>query len=603
MKRRKVLAIGAILLLFLPFQNCGQSFQVNQAGSADIASSSSLDEGSSTPTSNVSTTTLVPCLSSEVGVPTLEQSPVSTATVLSGRGNRVSTGRVDSAPLTLKYIASNSASHCAQAVNVECSVVSKSVTAMNRTGARSPITSNNDLRCTRTQTVSPGQTISVSFSANDDDDQKQCFSGTVTYQVGLTSTADNSKKSPRQQFTVTYKDNCYPETIANEKVDSYDNLGASVAMDGNTLAVLAPGDDGETNSTSSVGAIYIYRRNGNDWTKSQVLRATDTPIVADRGGNGEYPNSLSLKNGLLVVGAALSNSSQGAVYIYRDLSGNFSQVAKLTGPISNSGFGSSVSTDGVRIVVGAAKENADKGAVYIYSGSSFETLQKISSPATHRAAFGQAVAIDSNLLVIGAPGASLYKDETVGGVYFYNLGIKTAGQWDNVKGPLDSINTSATINVKTQSNVNATLTLPAGSELGASLSIYNGRVVVGAPGYSVKAVNVGIALIVGSDLTSLQSLQNPSGDLARFGASVAMGSSGIFVALPEYSSKRGAIDHFTDASSYFKFSRRITSKTGVDSDEFGSGVATSGNFFAVGARNEGPNHSEGNVSILTPVIP
>lgn len=604
MKKRQAIMVGTVLLSFLPFQNCGQSFQVNQAGTNDIASNGSVDPGSGgDPTTTTLppgvTTTTIPCLNSDVGSPSMELSTVSVAEVKSGRGNNPASGRVGSSALNVKYMASNAAPHCQQGATVQCNVVNKTVTAMDRNGNRTAV-ANNDLTCGRAPAnAAPGQSIAITFGANDNDNDKQCFSGTVTFEVFLRSVADNNKSSTRQQFTVTYKNNCFPESLTSEAVDSYDQYGSAVAMDGDVMAVLSPGDDGPTNSNSAVGAVYIYRRSGSAWLKSQVIRTIDTSIVADRGNNNEYPNSISLKGGVLVLGAQKANSDMGAVYIFKDQSGTFVQDKKISGTVSSGQFGASVSTDGSKIAIGAPGDFGTRGVVYIVDANSYSISDSISSPGPIHGAFGLAVALSGSLLAVGAPGEDLYKDSVKGNLYTYSYSTS----WSPVGNALSNSTTKSAMAVTTQTNVAATVTLNDGAELGNSISIYNGRILVGAPGYVNNSNVVGIAFLLSADLNSMQSLQNVSNNSARFGQSVAMGSQGIVISLPEIDGKMGAIDHFTNAGSYFQFNRRVTSTYRALSDEFGSSVAASGDYFAIGARNKGPNHTEGSVSIITPVIP
>jgi hypothetical protein len=336
------------LLLLLPFQNCGQSFKTVD-GMTSLSSSQNVDGTNPDGTTTSTTLPLDPCLPSEVGNPEMIPSSITTAQVLSGRG--VIGGRKDSSPITVQYTKSNAAAHCQQGVTVSCTrMAGSTVTALSTAGVRAPV-AGNDITCGRApQTANPGTSIAITFRANDNDTDKQCFEGTATYQVSLKSSADTSKNSVTQNITVTFKNNCYPEQITTETLDAFDQMGTAVAVDGSTAAIIAPGDDGDSNQTQSIGAVYIYKK-GSDgkWTRSQILRTDDTSIVSDRGAAGDTPAAIALKNGVLVVGSEFNASNAGAIYIFKDSGGTFSMVRKIAGAVAGGRLGRGVATDGSQI--------------------------------------------------------------------------------------------------------------------------------------------------------------------------------------------------------------------------------------------------------------
>lgn len=611
MKNRQLLWLGVGLLSLLPFQNCAQNFQVADNGSVDSSSSGNTtnsgndgDTPNGSPSASTTTTTTmstIPCLPAEVGNPTMEASTIASVTTLSSRGNN--SGGSASPTISIKYLSSNAPNHCSQGVSVQCQRVVTNVTALNSTGDRVAVTTNNDFNCNRTPaTLNPGGSVNISFRAADNDTDKQCFEGTASFDVFLRSSADTSKNSTKQRITVTFKNNCYPEKISGEAVDAFDNYGSMVAIDGDTAAILAPGDDGPTNTDTAIGAVYIYKRDANNiWSKTQVLRSIDTPIVSDRGSNNDYPNSISLKGNFLVVGSQLNSGKLGAAYIFKLDSGSFTLVKKLTGTVANGNFGGSVATDGTSIVVGAPGESTGKGAVYLFDTVAFDPITKLSSPGPNHGAFGYSVAISGNLLAVGGPGELGYTDTVKGEVYVF----QNNGTWAEViSQPLRANSAKTDISVKTQTNTTTNVSLVEGAELGSSVAIFNGYILVGAPGVMSGANTVGMAFLISPDLRGIQSLTNIANGQGRFGQSVSMGSAGILVSVPENNSKRGAIDYFVANTGYYSFSRRIVSTTGAASDEFGSSVATSGNFIVVGARNEADHgNASGSVSFITNVVP
>jgi hypothetical protein len=615
-RRRSSLWLAIALFLLLPFQNCGQSFTTID-GAAVLSSVQDGNNGSTTGSSNTpadptpestptTTTTMpaggtpvAPCVLAQVGNPVMVPSTVTTVQSLSGKGPNG--GRVPSVGVTFQYSQSNAPSNCQQTVAVQCSQITSNVTALNGSGVRVP-TMPNDINCVRTGGTTPGSTGSISFSAFDNDTTKQCMEGTATYEISLRSTADPSKFSSRQTLTVNFKNNCYPEQVSAESLDSFDQMGTAVAVDGGVAAVLAPGDDGDSNQTQSIGAIYIYKR-GSDgkWSKTQVLRTDDTAIVSDRGAAGDTPASIALKNGVLVVGSEFNNNYAGAAFVFKSSNGTFSLARKLSGQVAGGRFGRAVAVDGSQIAVGAPGESSSKGAVHIFDAGSYSETAQISSPLAANSYFGAAVAIEGTLLAVGAPASTLYRDTMTGELLVYRKSTSWAEVTTN---PLRANSTKTGIAVKDPTGKDTAITIALGAELGASVAISNGVVIVGAPGQMTLTKKTGLAIVMASDLKSLQTLTDFSGSEGRFGAAVALGSAGAFVGGPELRTRGGAVDHFALNSGIYKFVRRVSSVTGADNDQFGFSVATSGNDVVVGAKlNAEPNNSSGSASFFSTIVP
>ncbi len=614
-KRRSSLWLATALLMLLPFQNCGQNFKtIDVDGATSLGSvqgGGSTSGGSNDPSNpnmpgSTTTTTMVSgggpvaaCVLSQVGNPEMIPSPVTSVQALSGKGTNA--GRVSSGAITIQYSKSNSPANCQQTVAVQCNQLESNVTALNASGVRVP-TMGNDINCARAGSSAPGSTISISFNANDNDTNKQCFEGTAKYQISLRSTADTSKMSTAQTVTVNFKNNCYPEQVSAESLDSFDQMGTAVAVDGGVAAVLASGDDGDTNQTQSIGAVYIYKLGGDGkWNRTQILRTDDTSIVSDRGAANDTPASIALKNGVLVVGSEFNNNYAGAAYVFKSTNGTFSLARKLSGQAASGRFGRAVAVDGSQIAIGAPGESSGKGAVHIFDAGSFSETAQISSPLTANSYFGAAVAIEGSLLAVGAPASTLYRDTMTGELLIY----KKASAWAEVTtNPLRANTTKTGLAVKDPTGKVMSITIGLGSELGSSVAILNGAVLVGLPGFMTTTKKTGLAILMAADLSSLQTLTEISGSEGRFGASVALGAAGAFVGGPELRARGGAVDQFAASGGIYKFVRRISSVTGADNDQFGFSVATSGNDLVVGAKlNAEPNNASGSASFFSTVVP
>jgi hypothetical protein len=109
----------------------------------------------------------------------------------------------------------------------------------------------------------------------------------------------------------------------------FDLFGSALALEVDILAVSARGADsaGKTNT----GAVYVYQRQGEEWSLSAKLVAED---AASRDYFGE---SILLTEGALVVGAPghderTSGDNFGAVYLFRRSGNNWQQAGKLAPP-------------------------------------------------------------------------------------------------------------------------------------------------------------------------------------------------------------------------------------------------------------------------------
>ena len=186
--------------------------------------------------------------------------------------------------------------------------------------------------------------------------------------------------------------------------DPGDRFGEAVAILGNIAAVGAPGEDGSAAgvngpknnnpSGSGRGAVYIFTRTGSTWTETAYLKAGNPP--ANPLNNHHFGEALAMSGNTLVVGAPGEESNAtgvngdstnqgslaGAAYVFVLNNGVWTQQAYLKA--GNTGyldlFGSSVAINGNIIVVGAPDEDGsstsvdgpsnegalESGAAYVY---------------------------------------------------------------------------------------------------------------------------------------------------------------------------------------------------------------------------------------------
>ena len=158
-----------------------------------------------------------------------------------------------------------------------------------------------------------------------------------------------------------------------------------------------------------------------------------------------FGGSMVQSNGRLIVGAPLdatavdtSGPSRGAAFVFEKSNDRWQLAHTLTASDGEEGdtFGTAVATSDTTIVVGAASlSNTDHmGAAYVYerSGDGWTQTQKLEAPdgalvlgGTFGNIFGYAVAIQDDVILVGAPWATV--DGVVqGAVYVY---AKSNGVW------------------------------------------------------------------------------------------------------------------------------------------------------------------------------
>lgn len=229
-------------------------------------------------------------------------------------------------------------------------------------------------------------------------------------------------------------------------------VGASVAIDGDRLAVGAPYDGGTWR-----GAVWLFARSGPTWIVEQRL-------VPSGAGDERMGSSVALHGDRIVAGAptgAALSTRAGCVYVFDLGGGGWSEVARLESPdpVDNQSFGESVAFDADRIAIGAPASNAPPiGAAYVFTRVTGTwqreaRIEAVTGDFDDR--FGSAVALRGGHLVVGAHIAH----GGTGGAYVFE---REAGLW----------------NERYELVPNG---LDGGSRFGFSIAISGRDLVVGAP--------------------------------------------------------------------------------------------------------------------------
>ena len=140
---------------------------------------------------------------------------------------------------------------------------------------------------------------------------------------------------------------------------SFDNFGVSVDLDGSTCVIGAP------NGNSGTGSAYVFTNTGGTWNQAAELTATGG------ASSDNFGYSVAIDGSTCVIGAPGTDSGAGSAYVfeYVDTLNEWIQwgpALTATGVASGDRFGTSVAIDGSTCVIGAWGTNSNTGSAYVY---------------------------------------------------------------------------------------------------------------------------------------------------------------------------------------------------------------------------------------------
>lgn len=325
-------------------------------------------------------------------------------------------------------------------------------------------------------------------------------------------------------------------------------FGSSVAV-GDGVAFI-----GQARNSYAPGLVYIYRATGaGQWTAAGRLAAPDS------ARNDGFGAAMALDGSTLMVSSTTSGGNRGKVYLFTGSGAQWKPAGDIAAPADSGRFGSAMALRGNTAAISAPAADGSKGAVYLFSRSGSKwaldtTIQP--SDLAPKSSFGASIALDGDLLVVGATGA----DSGTGTAYVYRKG--GTGGWAQ-EGRLTVPN----------------LGRPAG--LGTSLAIRDGDILVGMP----QAYGFTGAVAVFAHDTArkrwasrerLQAFDGPVG--SRFGSSIALVGNEVWVGAPGVDRATGTIYRMT-----WETGRGVTSATKLARDSaeartfFGAGMVMGAN--------------------------
>ena len=187
----------------------------------------------------------------------------------------------------------------------------------------------------------------------------------------------------------------WPEVARIEPADGAfgDGFAGSLAVSNGSLIVGAPG------ASSSTGKAYVFVGGGATWTEqAQLLPA----------GAGQSGTVVDIDGDTALVTSPLNNGSRGAASVFTRTGTTWTEESSLfdSTPAAGERFGASGALCGDTAVVGSGAMDGSVGAAVVFtrSGTAWSEEQKLQqSPPVFGSAFGNAVALEGDTVVVGVP--------------------------------------------------------------------------------------------------------------------------------------------------------------------------------------------------------
>ncbi|KPF58189.1 hypothetical protein D621_06125 [beta proteobacterium AAP51] len=260
---------------------------------------------------------------------------------------------------------------------------------------------------------------SVQSEVGLDDRARALSAGTSTLDAALTESA--ATFGPVAGTTQTQKLGA-PNGMAG------DLFGWSVASAGSRMVVGAPQESVLYRITNTRGSAYVFDESGS--LVRELLPASATELRRDDA----YGRAVAGSSSLIVVGSPGADDVgqfAGEVFVFDAQTG--AQTTKLVptstrrNPADGSAFGSAVDVSADRIVVGApgtfingSASIGGHGAIYLYDANTRRLIARVTPPGTRaKDNVGHAVSVEGSTVVAGAPFDSISAREA-GAAYVFS---------------------------------------------------------------------------------------------------------------------------------------------------------------------------------------
>ncbi len=261
--------------------------------------------------------------------------------------------------------------------------------------------------------------------------------------------------------------------------------------------------------------VALVLQNGNP-IHAGVINESLELMANDRSQQDRLGHSAAVHRNTVIIG-----TQDESAYVFDVTAGE--QLQKLTADNARMGdsFGISVGIWGSKAIVGAPYGNQNgksSGSAYLFSVDTGKQIAELHpNDARELQRFGQSVAMNNSIAVIGAPGDDA-NGENSGAAYLFDT--STGIQLLKLL-PLDGTE---------------------GQRFGSAAAIDNAHVIVSAPSDDENGPNTGAVYLfdahTGAQIYKLQAIDNTSG--VEFGFSVAIDGSRAVVGAPHWFNQTGA---------------------------------------------------------------
>ena len=370
-------------------------------------------------------------------------------------------------------------------------------------------------------------------------------------------------------------------------------FGASVAIDGDTAVIGAPGDGDTSRVADRSGSAYVWFRSGGTWQLQQKLESPN-PVAGQQFGS-----TVSIRGDVALIGAIGDDEHgefSGAAYIFVRAGTTWSGLpqkltdANATEPDEN--FGSSLAIGDDQILIGAPgnyEKGTDAGSAFLFKkqGATWAPASELfASDPLAGAQFGYSVALSTGLAVVGATDADASDPTSVAG---QDAGTPSPAMPD----------TGAVYVFSGDFSGSATKLLSSdyarGDLFGVAVSVSGNTLAVGAlsasGGLDASAPPQAGAVYVfsGSSTgwTQQQKLFKPTAaHYDSFGASVALDGDSLFVISPSDADGGSSAFAFTRNQGSWSSGTQIHPPLDLGEDSFAQSLALSGQTALIGTLSE-----------------